>query len=47
MEELTILEANITACTTLDELEKVRVDIFGKRNFGESICQTGYTWRRR
>ncbi|MDD5405921.1 MAG: phenylalanine--tRNA ligase subunit alpha [Sulfurovaceae bacterium] len=33
MEELIVLEANITACTTLDELEKVRVDIFGKKGF--------------
>ncbi|MBN2721449.1 MAG: phenylalanine--tRNA ligase subunit alpha [Campylobacterales bacterium] len=31
MEELTILEDSITACTSLDELEKVRVDIFGKK----------------
>ncbi|MDD3774874.1 MAG: phenylalanine--tRNA ligase subunit alpha [Sulfurovaceae bacterium] len=31
MEELTILESSITACTSLDELEKVRVDIFGKK----------------
>ncbi len=31
MEELTILEGSITACSSLDELEKVRVDIFGKK----------------